>query len=501
MGCFPCCRRKKGSLKGDHLPTAQAKIAISQSHDAPVCYGSHQTPLSYTNNNAEDGNNTAIAFAFRELAVATKNFRQECLIGEGGVGRVFKGTLQSSGQIVAVRQLDRSGTQGGKEFQVEVLMLSLLSHPNIVKIIGYCADGDQRLLVYEYIPSGSLKNRLFDVSGDKRPLDWTTRMKIAAGVAQGLEYLHEKANPAIIYRDLKSSNIMLDETNNPRLSEYGLAKLFQSGNKMHVSSYGYCAPEYERNGELTLKSDVYSFGVVLLELITGRRAFDNARPTMEQNLASWVSMFIHIFNLFDLGRKSPVQPDPSKSEAQPFFRDPKTFPDMADPLLERKFLVTSLNQAVGVASMCLQEEPSVRPLITDVVAALSFLAMAPPEAPIPTRLVPMLSSRVEITSQGSYGERQEDSEEEYSSEGEDDTPENDPEEDSDVDTNSEQDIIHEPRERSGPDPFRCELPHPFTVPNSRCSGNVDSEYGDDDPKATKPERRNGNQSVNVLGHF
>ncbi|KZV50067.1 hypothetical protein F511_23207 [Dorcoceras hygrometricum] len=325
----------------------------------------------------ENEDNTAKTFTFRELAIATKNFRQECLLGEGGFGRVFRATLQSSGQVVAVRQLDRSGTLGSKEFQVEVLMLSLLQHPNLVSLIGYCADGEQRLLVYEYMPAGSLKNFLFDLPPNKKPLNWSTRMKIALGIAQGLEYLHEKANPPIIYRDLKASNILLDEMNNPRLSDFGLAKLVQSGNKMHVSprvmaTYGYCAPEYERHGEVTSKSDVYGFGVILLELITGRKALDTTRPADEQNIVSW---------------------------AQPIFHDPKMFPEMADPLLKKEFPITSLNQAVGVASMCLHEEPSVRPLITDVVAALSFLATAPPETPVPARLMSILSSRVETPSQ------------------------------------------------------------------------------------------------------
>ncbi|GFP95751.1 serine/threonine-protein kinase at3g07070 [Phtheirospermum japonicum] len=255
-------------------------------------------------------------------------------------------------------------------------MLSLLCHPNLVNLIGYCADGDQRLMVYEYLPLGSLENYLFDISEDKRPLDWSTRMKIASGVAQGLEYLHEKANPPIIYRDLKSSNILLDDRQNPKLSEYGLAKLLQSGNKMNMSAYGYCAPEYERHGEITSKSDVYGFGVVLLELITGRRAYDAARPTDEQSLVSW---------------------------AQPIFREPKRFPDMADPLLRKEFSVKTLNQVVGIASMCLQEEPSVRPLITDVVATLSFLSTAPPDEPIPARLVPILSAKVETSSQNHSG--------------------------------------------------------------------------------------------------
>lgn len=128
-------------------------------------------------------------------------------------------------------------------------------------------------------------------------MDWQTRMKIASGTAQGLEYLHEKANPPIIYRDLKSSNILMDEEFNPRLSDYGLAKLTQGDAKTLTTprvmgNYGYGAPEYERNGELTLKSDVYSFGVVLLELITGRKALDTSKPTEEQNLVSWVIQFL-----------------------------------------------------------------------------------------------------------------------------------------------------------------------------------------------------------------
>ncbi|KAL2526299.1 Serine/threonine-protein kinase [Abeliophyllum distichum] len=392
MSCFPCFSSKKSSSNGD-IPVAEVKDISS----APQVVNSKPASLAEatnckaqaTNNKAEATNSKAEAntvknednsvksFTFHELAAATKNFRQKCLLGEGGFGRVFKGTLQSSGQVVAVRQLDRSGAQGSKEFLVNALALSLLHHPNLVRLIGYCADGDQRILVYEYMALGSLEQYLLDIPTDKRPLDWSERMKIASGVAQGLEYLHEKANPPIIYRDLKSADIMLDEQYNPRLSGYGLAKLVQSGNNMKVSprvmaAYGYCAPEYERQGELTSKSDVYSFGVVLLELITGRRALDATRPAEEQNLVTW---------------------------AQPFFRDPKKFPDMADPLLKKKFPVISLSQAVGAAAMCLQEEPSVRPLISDVVAALAFLAMAPPDAVVPARLSSILSSRVDTLTQ------------------------------------------------------------------------------------------------------
>ena len=141
-----------------------------------------------------------------------------------------------------------------------------------------------------------------DVPPDKEPLDWNTRMKIAAGAAKGLEYLHDKANPPVIYRDFKSSNILLDEGFHPKLSDFGLAKLGPVGDKTHVSTrvmgtYGYCAPEYAMTGQLTLKSDVYSFGVVFLELITGRKAIDNTRAAGEQNLVAWVSRPLFVTHL------------------------------------------------------------------------------------------------------------------------------------------------------------------------------------------------------------
>ncbi|MQM18126.1 hypothetical protein Taro_051112 [Colocasia esculenta] len=294
----------------------------------------------------------AQTFTFRELAAATKNFRADCLLGEGGFGRVYKGKLESINQIVAIKQLDRNGLQGNREFLVEVLMLSLLHHPNLVNLIGYCADGDQRLLVYEYMSLGSLEDHLHDLPPDKRRLDWNSRMKIAAGAAKGLEYLHDKANPPVIYRDLKCSNILLGDGHFPKLSDFGLAKLGPVGDKTHVSTrvmgtYGYCAPEYAMTGQLTLKSDVYSFGVVLLELITGRRAIDNSRAAGEHNLVAW---------------------------ARPLFKDRRKFSQMADPMLRGQYPVRGLYQALAVAAMCVQEDPTMRPLIADVVTALSYLA-------------------------------------------------------------------------------------------------------------------------------
>lgn len=362
-GCFPCFG--SSNKEGNGVKEVSKKDSVKEGSASQANHVSRVSSEKSKSRNGsdlkkepsvpKDGPTAHIAaqtFTFRELATATKNFRPECLLGEGGFGRVYRGRLESTGQEVAVKQLDRNGLQGNREFLVEVLMLSLLHHPNLVNLIGYCADGDQRLLVYEFMPLGSLEDHLHDLPPDKEPLDWNTRMKIAAGAAKGLEYLHDKANPPVIYRDLKSSNILLDEGYHPKLSDFGLAKLGPVGDKTHVSTrvmgtYGYCAPEYAMTGQLTLKSDVYSFGVVFLELITGRKAIDNTRAPGEHNLVAW---------------------------ARPLFKDRRKFPKMADPLLQGRYPMRGLYQALAVAAMCLQEQAATRPLIGDVVTALTYLA-------------------------------------------------------------------------------------------------------------------------------
>ncbi|XP_059633474.1 serine/threonine-protein kinase PBS1-like [Cornus florida] len=364
MGCFPCFDSRDEDEKfntdkqrDDHkdgLPTVTSNISkLSSGGERPRPRSN--VGLMKEASGLKDVPNINIAahiFSFRELAAATKNFMPDSFLGEGGFGPVYKGRLESTGQVIAVKQLDRNGLQGNREFLVEVLMLSLLHHPNLVNLIGYCADGDQRLLVYEFMPLGSLEDHLHDIPLDKEPLDWNTRMRIAAGAAKGLEYLHDKANPPVIYRDFKSSNILLDEGFHPKLSDFGLAKLGPTGDKSHVSTrvmgtYGYCAPEYAMTGQLTVKSDVYSFGVVFLELITGRKAIDNKRPQAEQNLVIW---------------------------ARPLFNDRKRLAKLADPLLRGNFPMRGLYQALAVASMCIQEQAAARPLIGDVVTALSYLS-------------------------------------------------------------------------------------------------------------------------------
>lgn len=352
MGWFPC--------SGDSFRKAKSKKKMKMQQKTLDRINSIPDKLKMNSSlrvkeASEDGASdqiTAQTLTFRELAAATKNFRSGCLLGEGGFGRVYKGYLESINQDVAIKQLDRNGVQGNREFLVEVLMLSLLHHPNLVNLIGYCADGDQRLLVYEYMPLGSVEDHLHDLSPGKKPLDWNTRMKIAAGAARGLEYLHDKAKPPVIYRDLKCSNILLDRGYHPKLSDFGLAKLGPVGDNTHVSTrvmgtYGYCAPEYAKTGQLTLKSDVYSFGVVLLEILSGRKAVDTSKAAAEQSLVAW---------------------------ARPLFQDRTRHSLIADPELQGQYPPRGFYQALAVAAMCVHEQPDMRPVIADVVTALAYLA-------------------------------------------------------------------------------------------------------------------------------
>lgn len=295
--------------------------------------------------------NEAKVFTYKELGDATDGFSDEHRIGEGGFGVVYKGRIQSNDQVVAVKQLDRQGRQGTREFISEVLMLSLLKHPNLVNLIGYCVEDDHRILIYEYMPQGSLEDHLLELAPNKKHLSWDLRMKIAEGAARGLEYLHEIAEPKVIYRDFKASNILLDDDFNPKLSDFGMAKMGPTQGQLYITTrvmgtYGYCAPEYAASGQLTSKSDVYSFGVVLLEIISGRRVIDVARSADEQNLIQW---------------------------AQPLFKDRSKFTQMADPLLDGSYPEKNLFQALAVAAMCLQEEAEARPSMGEVVEALELL--------------------------------------------------------------------------------------------------------------------------------
>ncbi|XP_015075724.1 serine/threonine-protein kinase RIPK-like [Solanum pennellii] len=293
-------------------------------------------------------------FSVQELKVITQNFSSSNFLGEGGFGPVHKGFIDDKlrpglkPQPVAVKFLDLDGTQGHREWLTEVIFLGQLRHPHLVKLIGYCCEEEHRLLVYEYMPRGSLENQLFRRYSASLP--WSTRMKIALGAAKGLAFLHEAEKP-VIYRDFKASNILLDSDYNAKLSDFGLAKDGPQGDDTHVSTrvmgtQGYAAPEYLMTGHLTAASDVYSFGVVLLELLTGRRSVDKTRPNREQNLADW---------------------------ARPQLKDARKLARVIDPRLEGLYSSEGVQKAAYVAYQCLSHRPKARPDMTTVVKTLETL--------------------------------------------------------------------------------------------------------------------------------
>ncbi|KAI3774782.1 hypothetical protein L1987_49344 [Smallanthus sonchifolius] len=229
-------------------------------------------------------------FSLSELEIATNRFAEENVIGEGGYGVVYRGALQD-GSTVAVKNLLDNRGQAEKEFKVEVEAIGKVRHKNLVGLIGFCAEGAKRMLVYEYIDNGNLEQWLHGDVGPTSPLTWDMRMKIAVGTAKGLAYLHEGLEPKVVHRDIKSSNILLDKKWNAKVADFGLAKLLES-EKSYVTTrvmgtFGYVSPDYASTGMLNEGSDVYSFGVLLMEIITGRSPVDYSRPPGEMNLVDW----------------------------------------------------------------------------------------------------------------------------------------------------------------------------------------------------------------------
>ncbi|KAD4586119.1 hypothetical protein R6Q59_035542 [Mikania micrantha] len=295
-------------------------------------------------------------FSFSVLKAATRNFRPDSVLGEGGFGSVFKGWIDEqslaaakpgTGTVIAVKRLNHEGIQGHQEWLAEINYLGQLNHPNLVKLIGYCLEDDHRLLVYEFMPRGSLENHLFRRSSYFQPLSWNLRIKVALGAAKGLAYLHSP-EAKVIYRDFKSSNILIDSNYNAKLSDFGLAKDGPADGQSHVSTrvmgtHGYAAPEYMATGHLTARSDIYSFGVVLLELLTGRRCIDKSRPSGEQILVVFV---------------------------KPFLASKRKILHIMDPRIDGQYSSSVATRAALLAMKCLMKEPKHRPTADELVKSL-----------------------------------------------------------------------------------------------------------------------------------
>ncbi|KAL8545337.1 hypothetical protein ACS0TY_005495 [Phlomoides rotata] len=234
-------------------------------------------------------------FTLRDLQLATNRFSKENIIGEGGYGVVYRGQL-INGTHVAVKKLLNNLGQAETEFGAEVEAIGHVRHKNLVRLLGYCIEGTHRMLVYEYVNNGNLEQWLHGAMRQHGFLTWEARMKVLLGTAKALAYLHEAIEPKVVHRDIKSSNILIDEDFNAKVSDFGLAKLLGAG-KSHITTrvmgtFGYVAPEYANSGLLNETSDVYSFGVLLLEAITGRDPVDYGRPAPEVNLVDWLKMMV-----------------------------------------------------------------------------------------------------------------------------------------------------------------------------------------------------------------
>lgn len=294
-------------------------------------------------------------FTYEELMEATNGFHRLLKIGEGGFGSVYKGKItppdgRGDPTEVAIKKLNTNGMQGHKEWLAEVQFLGVVNHPNLVKLLGYCStDGErgiQRLLVYEYMPNRSLEYHLFNRQLPTFP--WKARLEVLLGAAQGLAYLHGELEVQVIYRDFKSSNVLLDENFKAKLSDFGLAREGPQGDRTHVSTavvgtYGYAAPEYVETGHLTINSDIWSFGVVLYEILTGRRVLDRNRPMGEQKLLEWVKQF-------------PV--------------DTSRFSMIIDPRLRNLYSIAAARKIAKLADRCLNKNAKERPAMSQVVESL-----------------------------------------------------------------------------------------------------------------------------------
>nr|XP_023888510.1 probable LRR receptor-like serine/threonine-protein kinase At1g53430 isoform X2 [Quercus suber] len=284
-------------------------------------------------------------FTLRHIKVATRNFDLANKIGEGGFGPVYKGVL-SDGALIAVKQLSSKSKQGNREFVTEIGMISALQHPNLVRLYGCCIEGNQLLLIYEYMENNSLARALFGREEHQLHLDWPTRRNICLGIARGLAYLHEESRLKIVHRDIKATNVLLDKDLNAKISDFGLAKL-DEGELTHISTriagtIGYMAPEYAMRGYLTDKADVYSFGVVALEIVSGK-SNTNYRPKEEfVYLLDWAYVLQEQGNLLEL----------------------------VDPRLGSSYSPEEAMRMLSLALLCTNPSPTLRPSMSSVVSMI-----------------------------------------------------------------------------------------------------------------------------------
>jgi serine/threonine protein kinase len=318
MSCFPWFRRKETSTSISQTTIIDEEVSHIQ--------------------------NTKL-YTYKEIQLATEDFSPINKVGQGGFGSVFKGTL-NDGSVVAVKVLSANSMQGVREFLTEIDVIAEIEHENLVKLLGCCVEGNNRILVYGYLENNSLAQTLVGGKPSSLQFSWPTRRKICIGVAKGLAFLHEDIQPYIVHRDIKASNILLDKNLNPKISDFGLAKLIPA-NLTHVSTRvagtaGYLAPEYALRGQLNRKADIYSFGVLLLEIVSGRSNTNRRLPIAEQYLLE------KAWQMHERGEL--VQ--------------------LVDTSLNGDFNLEEACKYIKIALLCTQDKPKLRPSMSTVVKML-----------------------------------------------------------------------------------------------------------------------------------
>lgn len=354
MICFSCCREDEIQHTTDGTSPFMPNAHLAGNDGI---YKSADTAFK-GNQNLKPQPIAVPEIKVEELKEATDNFGEKSLIGEGSYGRVYYATLRN-GRVTAIKKLD-SSKQPDQELLAQVSMVSRLKHENVVELVGYCVDGILRALAYEFATMGSLHDILHGRKGVKgaQPgpvLTWMERVKIAVGSAKGLEYLHEKLQPPIIHRDIKSSNVLLFDDYLAKIADFDLSNQAPDmAARLHstrvLGTFGYHAPEYAMTGQLSQKSDVYSFGVVLLELLTGRKPVDHTLPRGQQSLVTWAT--------------------PRLSEDK--------VKQCVDPRLKGDYPPKAVAKMAAVAALCVQYEADFRPNMSIVVKALQPLLNARP---------------------------------------------------------------------------------------------------------------------------
>ncbi|KAJ0239579.1 Gnk2-homologous domain-containing protein [Hirschfeldia incana] len=340
---------KSGKAKVSVVAIVVSTIVLVLLLIAGYCFFTKRKKEAYDTAPASDdeiSSTDSLQLDYRTIQAATNDFSESNNIGRGGFGEVYKGTFPN-GTEVAVKRLSKTSGQGETEFKNEVAVVAKLQHRNLVKLLGCCLEGKERILVYEYVPNKSLDYFLFDPAKEGQ-LDWILRYKIICGIARGILYLHQDSRLTIIHRDLKASNILLDADMNPKIADFGMARIFgmdqtEESTKRIVGTYGYMSPEYAMRGQYSMKSDVYSFGVLVLEIISSKKNSSFFETDGAQDLVT------HAWRLWR--NDTPL--------------------DLVAPVVRHSCQINKVVRCIHIGLLCVQEDPANRPTLSTIVMMLS----------------------------------------------------------------------------------------------------------------------------------